>query len=78
MGMENTSYAEGNDVTTQLAKLVDAGWNEAQIAKMARMRASYGQTRDIPREELPEELSTEDQNHLEFIRWLHQNGRIKG
>lgn len=78
MSSENTTpYTPESDVTVELARLVDAGWDEAQIAVFARRRATYGLTPDDP-ENVPAKVSVEERNRMEFARWLVQNGRIRG
>lgn len=78
MNSENTVPTTREvDVTVELARLVDAGWDEAQIAIFARRRATYGRTPDDP-ESVPAKVSVEERNRLEFARWLVQNGRLRG
>lgn len=78
MNSENTApYTPEGDVTVELARLVDAGWDEAQIAVFARRRATYGLTPDDP-ESVPAKITAADRNRLEFARWLVQNGRLHG
>ena len=78
MNSENTAPTTREvDMTVELARLVDAGWDEAQIAVFARRRAIYGLTPDDP-ESIPAKISVEERNRLEFARWLVQNGRLHG
>ena len=78
MNSENTTPSSPEvDVTVELARLVDAGWDESQIAIFARRRATYGLTPDDP-ESVPAKVTAADRNRLEFARWLVQNGRLKG
>ncbi|MDB5079545.1 MAG: hypothetical protein JWP00_1469 [Chloroflexi bacterium] len=76
MTNENTSSPTPEvDVTVELARLVDAGWDEAQIAQFARRRATYGMSAEDP-ECAPTKVSSAERLRLEFARWLYQNGRI--
>lgn len=76
MNTENTSQPTREvDMTVELARLVDAGWDETQIALFARQRATYGLTPDDP-EYAPVKISAAERKRLEFARWLYQNGRI--
>lgn len=73
MGNENTLYRDTQDTTVELAKLLESGLNENQIARMVRLRATYNHTSD----ELPPVAFTKDEEgHLAFLRWLHQTGRV--
>jgi|SwirhisoilCB3_FD_contig_31_1759208_length_356_multi_3_in_0_out_0_1 hypothetical protein len=79
MNTENTSptpTTPEKDVTVELARLVDAGWDEAQIASFARQRATYGLTPDDPDYAPAKQLSGLERQRLEFARWLYQNGRL--
>ncbi|HEX2916567.1 MAG TPA: hypothetical protein VH186_37755 [Chloroflexia bacterium] len=59
---------ENSDIAYKLHGLLDDGWSEEQIVKLARMRAVYRQTRDMSR--IPASLA--------FARWLYQNGKLEG
>jgi hypothetical protein len=78
MNSENTTPTTREvDMTVELARLVEAGWDEAQIAVFARRRATYGLTPDDP-ESVPAKINVAERNRLEFVRWLVQNGRLQG
>ncbi len=64
------------DVTHELSILVKLGWNERQIAGLARMRASYRKNQDcinVP----PMFLNKDEQKHLTFVRWMYEANRLK-
>ena len=78
MNSENTIPTTGEvDITVELARLVEAGWDENQIAMFARRRATYGLYPEDP-ESLPVKVSAAEKQRLEFARWLYQNGRMHG
>ena len=78
MNGENTiPTTRETDITVELARLVEAGWDEAQIAMFARRRATYGLSPEDP-ESVPAKVSAADKNRMEFARWLYQNGRLHG
>ncbi len=78
MNNENTApYTPEGDVTVELARLIDAGWDETQIAMFARRRATYGLSPEDP-ESVPTKVSAAAKQRLEFARWLYQNGRLNG
>jgi hypothetical protein len=78
MNSENTTpYTPESDVTVELARLIDAGWDESQIAMFARRRATYGLTPEDP-ESVPTKVTAAEKQRLEFARWLYQNGRLHG
>ncbi len=78
MNNENTApYTPEGDVTVELARLIDAGWDETQIAMFARRRATYGLSPEDP-ESVPTKVSIAEKQRLEFARWLYQNGRLNG
>lgn len=77
MESEKTVYEEkAEDVTLELARLVAAGWNERQIARLARLRAIYAQTSDEVEVAIVTPL-TPDENKLAFVRWLYSSGRLE-
>ena len=77
MESEKTLYTEQtDDVTLELARLVAAGWNERQIARLARLRATYSHTSDEVSVEVAAPLNP-DSDKLTFMRWLYNSGRIE-
>lgn len=78
MNGENTiPSTRETDITVELTRLVEAGWDEAQIAMFARRRATYGLSPEDP-EAVPAKVSVAEKNRMEFARWLVQNGRLHG
>jgi hypothetical protein len=61
------------DITSQLANLIEAGWNEQQIARFARMRATYDAVTDEFR---TGEAANVDKHRLAFASWLYRQGRL--
>ena len=61
------------DLTSHLSNLIEAGWTEQQIAKFARMRATYSPVNDVL---TPAAMISADKNRLDFARWLYNNGRL--
>lgn len=75
MGNENTLYqAEAKDSTTELARLLESGLNERQIARMVRLRATYSHTSDDLDQS---KFSKTEENGLAFMRWLRDTGRLE-
>src|SRR4051812_45381439 len=69
METEKCAYtAQTNNVMNELASLVENGWNEQQIARLARLRATYRCTTDTLAKEAVNFLSKTDQQHLIFMR----------
>lgn len=77
MEAPKSDYAGKNvDITHELSNLVTLGWNERQIARLARMRAGYRQNGD--RVNVPPVLLNQDEHkHLTFVRWLYEADRLK-
>jgi uncharacterized protein with ParB-like and HNH nuclease domain len=75
MNSENMMYIkQTEDVPTILANLMAAGWNETQIAQLARRRATYSQTSDELNAVVS--YSKTEQNRMAFMRWLYSVGRM--
>ena len=68
-----SSNEAGMDITNHLSNLIESGWTEQQIAKFARMRATYGHTTDVL---TPAALISADERKLNFARWLYNTGRL--
>jgi hypothetical protein len=75
MSNEKMIYVEQtDDITTELAKLIAVGWSETQIARLARIRATYSQTSDELNAGVLQ--SKTEQNRMAFARWLYSVGRM--
>ena len=68
--------AQPGDITVELTGLVEAGWNEQQIARLARLRATYSTTSDGLAGVPANSLTRAEQQHLAFTSWLYHHGRL--
>ncbi|OJW01845.1 MAG: hypothetical protein BGO39_28245 [Chloroflexi bacterium 54-19] len=76
MWQNNNSYRRPNpDIAAALKNLVEAGFNEKEIAAFARLRARYAQIPDHI-QDYPTVLSKQEITNLSFYRWLVQKGRL--
>jgi hypothetical protein len=73
METENIFCGTQEDITSQLSKLIEAGWTEQQIARFARMRAAYATNQDAFKRP---ETGNPEQDRLAFASWLYRQGRL--
>ena len=77
MGTGHTKLAgQAGNVISELTELVNQGWTQQQISRLAQMRGSYSRTGERL-SKAPISFRPEEQDHLAFVQWLYHNGRIK-
>lgn len=64
-----------SDLAEQLAALIDAGWNEGDIVRFARLRVNYARG-EYDAIASPSSGNFSGYAHLSFVRWLYHNQRL--